>query len=154
MATRKILLAENELLRKISKPVEKFDEGFSVLVDDMIETTKQNNGEGLAAPQIGVLRRVIIVKDGKKYLPLVNPEIVKRSGEQLNHEGCLSIPDVFKPVKRPYKVMVLAKDRNGKDVKLICEDVLAITLCHEIDHLNGVLFTDIAEEETEGKRRK
>lgn len=142
MATRNIILIGDEILRKKSKPVTEFDEKLGVLIDDMKETLANENGVGLAAPQVGVLKRVIVVVDDDKYIELVNPVVYKASGVQENVEGCLSIPGKYGITSRPRKVTVKAFDRSGKEIKVTGTEVLARGLCHEIDHLNGVLFID------------
>lgn len=117
------------------------------LIDDMFETMEFEDGVGLAAPQVGVLRRVIVLNiDGEKYA-LINPEIVEAEGTQCGQEGCLSIPDVYMDVTRPNRVVVKALDRDMNEITIEGTELLARALCHEIDHLNGVLFKDIAERE-------
>lgn len=159
MAIRKIVSLGDDILRKKSKPVTEFDEKLGILIDDMKETLKKANGVGLAAPQVGVLKRVIVVVDGDKYIPIVNPEIVKASGKQENVEGCLSIPGQYGITSRPMKVVVKGYDRNGNEIALSGRDLLARCLCHEIDHLDGVLFIDkvvrmLSPEELEPKSKK
>lgn len=144
MAVRKIVTLGDEILRKKSKPVTEFDEKLGVLIDDMAETLEKENGVGIAAPQIGVLKRVIVVADGDKYIGLVNPVVYKAGGVQENVEGCLSIPGKFGITSRPRKVTVKALDRNGNEIKVTGTEILARGLCHEIDHLNGILFIDNA----------
>lgn len=144
MAIRKIVSIGDDILRKQSKPVTEFDSKLGTLIDDMKETLAKANGVGLAAVQVGVLKRVIVVVDGEKYIPIVNPEIVKTSGTQENVEGCLSIPGRYGITSRPRKVVVKGYDCNGNEIKLSGKDLLARGLCHEIDHLNGVLFIDNA----------
>ncbi|MCM1330193.1 MAG: peptide deformylase [Ruminococcus sp.] len=148
MALRKIVLKTDEILRKKCKPVEKFDEKLAVLLDDMAETMHKTNGVGLAAPQVGILRRAIVVDvgEGEGLLELVNPEIIKSKGSQRDVEGCLSCPDEWGYVIRPAEIIVRAQDRTGKDVQLKLKDFMARATCHEIDHLDGQLFTDIADE--------
>jgi len=142
MAIRKIRKYGDEILRKKSKPVEVFDSRLAMLLDDMAETMRNAEGVGLAAPQIGVLRRVVVVDVGDGLLELVNPEIIEEQGEVIDVEGCLSIPEVSGEVARPQKVKVRAYDRNGKTFEIEGEDLLARAFCHEIDHLNGILFVD------------
>jgi peptide deformylase len=142
MAIRNIIQIGDETLRKKSKPVTVFDEKLGVLLDDMIATLKKEKGVGLAAPQVGVLKRAIVVDDGEKYVELVNPVVLKESGIQQNVEGCLSIPAKYGITKRPNKVTVKAFDRSGREIKITGTDMLARCLCHEIDHLNGILFID------------
>ena len=142
MALRNILKEDDETLRKISKPVNKYDVKLDILIDDMLETLKSADGVGLAAPQVGILKRVVVIDIGTGPLVLVNPAVISQSGEQFRDEGCLSIPDVFGTVKRPKKVVVGAQDRKGKNIQVKGEELLAVVLCHEIDHLDGKLFTD------------
>ena len=154
MAIREIRLREDEILRKKSKEVINFDEKLHILLDDMYDTMKSKDGVGLAAPQVGILKRAVVIdisdadKQRKKNIPdigkieLINPEITEESGEQTDNEGCLSFPDVFGTVTRPYKVTVKAQDRNGKWFKLTGEGLLARAICHEVDHLDGHVFTE------------
>ncbi len=143
MALRKMVYIEDELLRKKSRPVEKFDERLHKLLDDMAETMYQANGVGLAAPQVGILRRVVIVDTGEEILELVNPELLETDGEQEGAEGCLSVPGKYGLVKRPNYAKVRAQDRNGKWQVLKGEGLKARCFCHEIDHLDGKLYTDV-----------
>lgn len=133
-------------LRKKSRPVEKIDGHILRLLDDMKDTLQAARGVGLAAPQVGVLRRVVVVDDGEKILELINPEIVKIEGEQTGFEACLSVPGKYGTVKRPMKVTVKALDRNGNEFTVTGEELMARAFCHETDHLNGVLYTDMASE--------
>lgn len=142
MATRNILKDGDETLRKKSRPVEKVDERIITLLDDMAETLYSANGVGLAAPQVGVLRRVVVLDVGEGLVELINPVIVTRKGKQIAAEGCLSVPEVYGEVKRPAYVEVEALDRKGSKFKIGGTDLLARCLCHEIDHLDGTLFTD------------
>lgn len=142
MALRTIRKKGDEILYKKSKEVVNFDKRLSELLDDMYETMKNADGVGLAAPQVGILKRCVVIDIGDGKIELVNPVIVKSEGEQVGQEGCLSVPDVWGDVKRPKKVTVLAFDRNGKKIEQQGEDLLAVALCHEIDHLNGELFDD------------
>ncbi len=145
MGERKIITNDNEFLHKKSKTVDMFDEKLSVLIDDMIETLhKKEDAVGLAAVQIGILKRVIVIDVGQGVLEIVNPSIVEEKGEQIEYEGCLSYPEVYKKVKRPAYVKVKAYDRNGKEYTIEGEGLLARALCHEIDHLNGIVFLDRA----------
>ena len=148
MAIRNILQDEDPILRKHSRPVERFDARLHTLLDDMKETLQQANGAGLAAPQVGVLRRVVLVDTGEEAGPveLINPEIVATSGEQHEVEGCLSVPGVWGRVRRPYAVTVRAQDRNGGWFTLDAEGIAAVCCCHETDHLDGVLFVDKVDE--------
>lgn len=145
MAIRQIVTDE-EFLRKKCKPVEKFDSKLWVLLDDMAETMYKANGVGLAAIQVGVLRRVVVVDidDENGLIELVNPEIVKTSGEQDGQEGCLSFPKKYGDVKRPNKVTVRAFDRFGKQFEITGQALLARAFCHETDHLDGKVFIDLA----------
>ena len=140
MALRKILTKGDEQLAKHCRPVEKFDDRLHVLIDDMRETLENSGGVGLAAPQIGILRRAVVVDTGEEFLELVNPEVIETSGEQDGAEGCLSFPGEFGMVKRPMNVTVRAQDRNGKTFEISGTELLARAFCHEIDHLNGVCF--------------
>ncbi len=148
MALRKILHvgdeSANEALRKVSRPIETINRRILILLDDMAETMYANNGVGLAAPQVGVLRRAITVDVGDRngLFQLINPEIVAQEGEQEEAEGCLSVPGRRGIVKRPAKVTVKALARSGKPLTIEAEGLLAVCLCHEIDHLNGVIFVD------------
>lgn len=144
MAIRNIRKIGDELLRKKSRQVEKIDEGIITLLDDMAETMRVANGVGLAAPQVGVLKRVVVIDVGDGLLEMINPEIINISGLQSSYEGCLSVPDKYGEVARPEKVVVRAMDRNGEYYEVIGENLLAIALCHEIDHLDGVLYVDKA----------
>lgn len=150
MALRQIREVGDDLLRKKSRPVEEIDEKIIQLLDDMHETLKaSNDGIGLAAPQIGILKRLIVIdltaEEGEVY-KLINPVIVKSKGEQVCREGCLSVPGMLGDVTRPKEVVVEALDVNGKKITIKAKDLLAIVLCHEIDHLDGVLFIDKATE--------
>ncbi len=133
-------------LRKKSRPVEKIDAHILRLLDDMKDTLIAAKGIGLAAPQVGVLRRVVLVDNGEKILELINPEIIKTEGEQTGFEACLSVPGKYGTVTRPMKVTIKALDRNGKEYTVTGEELVARAFCHEIDHLNGVLYTDKATE--------
>lgn len=144
MAIRNIREYGDEILTKKSKTIEEIDEKIQILIDDMIETLHKYNGYGLAAPQIGILKRLIVIDlyDGHDVLVLINPVIIKTKGEQIVEEGCLSFPNQFAKVKRPMEVTVEALDRNGNKIKVIGKELLAQALSHEIDHLNGELFID------------
>lgn len=144
---REIVKEGDDVLRKVCRPVEKFDEKLHLLLDDMYETMLSADGVGLAAPQIGILRRIAVIDIGEGKIELINPEIIKTSGEQTGDEGCLSSPGVFGKVTRPNFVTVKAKDRFGKDFEISGKELLARAFCHEIDHLDGVLFVDKIEEE-------
>ena len=144
MAIRKVLTVpeDNEFLRKKSRDVTIIDNRILTLLDDMKDTLYAENGVGLAAPQVGILRRVVVIDVGDGLMELINPVIVYKKGEQINVEGCLSIPGRSGTVSRPEKVKVRALNRNGKEVTVEGEGLLAIALCHEIDHLSGTLYID------------
>lgn len=146
MGYRRIVTTKDEeFLRKVSRPVEVFDEKLGKLLDDMRNTMYRANGVGLAAPQIGLLKRIAVVDtDGNNYVELVNPEIIAREGEYTDVEGCLSVPGVHAEVVRPKKCTVRAYDRHGKAFTLTAEDLYCRAICHECDHLDGVLFIDKA----------
>lgn len=147
MAIRMIRKDEDPVLRKISKVVTQFDDKLAILVEDMIDTMYEADGVGLAAPQIGILKRVAVIDvyDDTGVKVLINPEIIDRDGEQFEIEGCLSLPGKSGRVKRPEWVKVEYQDLHGKPRTIEGTELLARALCHEIDHLNGVLFTDTAE---------
>ncbi|MBQ2839871.1 MAG: peptide deformylase [Oscillospiraceae bacterium] len=142
MALRNIVKDGDPILRKKCRPVTDFNERLHVLLDDMKDTLIYANGAGLAAPQVGIMRRVAIVSVDEDYFELINPEIIKTEGEETSPEGCLSIPGVCGTVSRPYKVTVKAQDRFGKEFTAKGEGLLARAFCHEIDHLDGILFKD------------
>lgn len=142
MAVRIIRKVDDEILRKKSKKIEKVDARIAVLLDDMAETMYKADGVGLAAPQVGILRRAIVADAGDGLIKLVNPEIISYSGEATDVEGCLSIPNVHGEVKRPESVIVRALNEKGEEIQINGTGLLARILCHEIDHLNGVLFID------------
>lgn len=142
MALRSIRKIGDELLRKKSKKIEKIDDRIQMLLDDMLETMYESNGVGLAAPQVGILKRVVVIDIGEGPVFLINPEITKTEGSYIDEEGCLSIPGEQGPVERPYKVAVKALDRNGKEIVVEGEELMARALCHEIDHLDGILYVD------------
>ena len=143
MAKRIIRQEGDEILRKKSKPVENFDRKLWELLDDMAETMHKANGVGLAAPQVGLLRRIVVIDIGEGVIELINPEILECSGEQTGEEGCLSVPDKWLPVSRPNRVKVRALNRFGKSFTMEGEGLLARAFCHEIDHLDGRLFIDV-----------
>ena len=145
MATRKIIERGDETLGKVCRPVTSFDQRLHDLIDDMRETLDLANGYGLAAPQVGILRRVCLVmgSDGK-VIELVNPEILETAGEQEGFEGCLSVPGLYGWVKRPSWARVRAQDRDGKFFEVEDVDMTARCFCHEIEHLDGHLFTERA----------
>ncbi|MBQ3124703.1 MAG: peptide deformylase [Clostridia bacterium] len=141
MALREIRYREDEVLYKRCKEVVKFDEKLAILLDDMYETMQKANGVGLAAPQVGILKRAVVIDIGEGRIELINPEIIETSGSQNGSEGCLSFPGLFGEVERPNFVKVKAFDRNGKEFELEGEELLARAICHECDHLDGVVFT-------------
>lgn len=145
MALRTIITTGDDRLRKKARPVTEFNERFHDLLDDMYETMQKDDGVGLAAPQVGILRRAAVIDIGEGLVELVNPVITERSGDQYGNEGCLSVPGKYGMVHRPQKVSVEAQDRNGKQIKLEAEGFLAVAVCHELDHLDGVLFIDLAD---------
>jgi peptide deformylase len=145
MATRRLRFEPDEILRKKSKEVDVVDEKITSLLKDMAETMYKNDGVGLAAPQVGILKRVIVIDAGEGLIELVNPVITEKSGEQQEVEGCLSIPGVFGEVKRPVKTTVKALNGKGEEITVKGEKLLSVALNHEIDHLNGVLFIDKVE---------
>lgn len=147
MAIREVRIDGDEVLRKVSRPVTEMTPRIEQLIGDMIDTMYQYDGVGLAAPQVGVLRRVIVIDIGEGSMVFINPEIVEQEGEQCGQEGCLSIPGVYMDVKRPNHVVVTAKNEKMEDIRVEGDELLARALCHEIDHLNGILFKDIAERE-------
>lgn len=144
MAIRNIREDGDDVLRKVCKPVEKMTERLNTLIDDMFDTMYEANGVGLAAPQVGVLRRIVVidVMDGNP-LVLINPEIIESDGEQIGPEGCLSLPGLQGDVARPNHVIVKALDRDMKEITVEGEELLARALCHEIDHLDGILYKDL-----------
>lgn len=157
MAIREIRMNEDEILRKKCKDVVKFDEKLAILLDDMYETMNKAEGVGLAAPQVGILKRVAVIdigepeqtkskkknrKTSETKIELINPEIVETSGKQVGNEGCLSFPKLFGEVERPNYVKVKAQDRNGKKFVVEGEGLLARALCHECEHLEGHVFTE------------
>ena len=143
MGLRKILTDKDSALHKVCKPVEKFDRKLHKLLDDMRETLEDANGVGLAAPQVGILRRVVIVDTGEEILELINPEILATDGEQVGAEGCLSVPGKYGLVKRPYWAKVRAQDRNGQWYEAEGEELIARCFCHELDHLDGIVYTQV-----------
>ena len=144
MAIREIRLSGDEILRKTAREVAEVDDRIKELLQDMLETMHKYNGVGLAGPQVGILKRVIVIDlyAGNKPLLLVNPKIIKAKGEQEVEEGCLSFPNEYAKIIRPKEIVVEALNEEGKKVKIVGKDLLAQALAHEIDHLNGVLFVD------------
>ena len=147
MALRNIVLEGDPLLRKKSRPVEEINDRIIKLLDDMADTMYyENRGIGIAAPQVGVLRRVYIVDVGDEHgkIEFINPEIYYREGSQVGYEGCLSVPGKNAEVERPAKIKVRALNRNGEEFDLEAEELLAVCICHEYDHLDGILYIDKA----------
>ena len=144
MAIREIRLNGDEILRKRSREVEKVDDKIKELLQDMLDTMHEYNGVGLAGPQVGILKRVIVIDlyDGNEPLQLVNPKIIKEKGKQKVEEGCLSFPNQFAKMVRPKEIVVEALNENGEKVRIEASDLLAQALVHEIEHLDGVLFVD------------
>ena len=160
MAIRKIVeLGTDGILRKRARRVDKFDRRLGQLLDDMADTMLEADGVGLAAPQVGILKRAVVIDVGDGLVELINPEIIHTEGSQIKPEGCLSVPGRRCTVARPEKVRVRAQDRKGKSFEIEGEGLLARCLCHELDHLDGVLYvdkmiedvTDKVEEEAEEK---
>ena len=145
MGIRKILTDKDPALHKVCKPVESFDRKLHKLLDDMAETMDDAGGVGLAAPQVGILRRVVVVDTGDGVLELVNPELVETSGEQEGAEGCLSVPAKYGLVKRPYIAKVRAQDRHGNWFEAEGEELIARCFCRELDHLDGIVYTQVME---------
>ena len=143
MALRKILTDKDPALHKVCKPVVTFDAKLHKLLDDMAETLEDANGVGLAAPQVGILRRVVIVDTGEEILELVNPEMLETDGEQIGPEGCLSVPGKYGLVKRPMVAKVRAQDRFGDWYEVEGEELIARCFCHELDHLDGIVYTQV-----------
>ena len=154
MAIRNVVQDGDEILRKKSKPVKEFDEKLWELLDDMRETMNKNDGVGLAAVQVGVLRRVVVLDINNMKLELINPEIIDSFGEQIDQEGCLSCKGQWGYVKRPQEVTVKAQDRYGNEYVITGVDLLAKALCHEIDHLEGILFVDKIIKDYKDKKKK
>ena len=142
MAVMKILRLGDETLRKKSHPVTKIDRRTIGLLKDMAETMYAADGCGLAAPQVGILRRMVVIDVGDGLIELINPEIIESEGEEIGVEGCLSVPGRRGTVKRPTKVVVRALDRKGREIELTAEGFLARAVCHELDHLDGVVYVD------------
>ena len=145
MGIRKIMTVKEPCLHKVCRPVEKFDGKLHKLLDDMKETLLDANGVGLAAPQVGILRRVVVVDTGEEMLELVNHELLETSGEQEGAEGCLSVPGKYGLVKRPMVAKVRAQDRDGNWFEVEGEELIARCFCHEIDHLDGIVYTEVME---------
>ena len=144
MAILNIVKEGDETLRKVCRPVTEITPRIRQLLDDMLETLIDSNGVGLAAPQVGILRRIAIVDDGENYIELINPVITEREGEQEEMEGCLSVPEVWGITHRPMRVKGRAMNRNGEEFTFEGEGLTARCFCHELDHLDGKLFIDNA----------
>lgn len=145
MALRKILTDKDPALHKVCRPVEKFDGRLHRLLNDMADTLAEANGVGLAAPQVGILRRVVVVDTGEEILELVNPTLLETSGQQEGAEGCLSVPGKYGLVKRPNYAKVRAQDRYGEWFEAEGEELIARCFCHELDHLDGIVYTEVME---------
>ena len=145
MGLRKILTDKDPALHKVCKPVENFDAKLHKLLDDMQDTLIDSQGVGLAAPQIGILRRVVLVDTGDEILELINPVLVETDGEQVGPEGCLSVPGRYGLVKRPYSAKVRAQDRHGEWFEAEGEELIGRCFCHELDHLDGIVYTQVME---------
>lgn len=146
MALRQIRFLEDEILRKKSRPVEVVDDRIRQILNDMADTMYHSEGGGLASPQIGILKRLVVIDMGQGLIKLVNPKIIKQEGTQEVIEGCLSIPNKLGKLKRPAKVTVHALNENGEEFILTGTGDLAKCFCHEIDHLDGILFIDLVTE--------
>lgn len=149
MALRNIVKLGDPVLRKVCRTVVNFDDKLAQILDDMNDTMRDADGVGLAAPQVGIMRRYCIVDVGDGLIELINPVIIEASGEQTDAEGCLSLPGESAEVTRPMNVTVRAQDRNGKIFTVKGEGLKARAFCHEIDHLDGILYIDKANKETE-----
>ena len=145
MGLRKILTDKEPSLHKVCRPVEKFDGRLHKLLDDMVETMLDAHGVGLAAPQVGILRRIVVVNTGDEILELVNPTLLETDGEQMGAEGCLSVPGKYGLVKRPYYAKVRAQDRYGEWFEVEGEELIGRCFCHELDHLDGIVYTEVME---------
>lgn len=146
MSVRKILTIGDETLSKKSHPVTKFDERLHALLDDMIDTMKDSDGAGLAAVQVGILRRAIVIDVGEGLIELINPEIISQEGSQYGAEGCLSVPGKHGNVERPMTVTFKAQDRYGEEYTKTVTGLFARCVCHECDHLDGKLYVEIADD--------
>ena len=146
MAIRMIRHEGDEVLRKIAKPVKEMNERTQILIEDMIETMNDANGVGLAAPQVGILKRLFVIDVGDGPIVMINPEILETSGTQIGDEGCLSIPDYFARVERPNYVKVKFQNEKMQEVIMEGEELFARAVLHENDHLNGILFVDHVDE--------
>ncbi len=144
MAYRQIRQDGDEVLRKICRPVDTIDKKILSLLEDMADTMYRADGVGLAAPQIGVLKRIVVIDVGDGLYEMINPVILEQSGEQDGMEGCLSIPGISGKVKRPMNVTLRYTDRNGESVTIEANEFFARAICHELDHLDGILYKDKA----------
>lgn len=142
MAIREVRLRGDDILEKVCKPVVKFDKRLHILLDDMYETMQKHEGVGLAAPQVGIIKRAVVIDVGDGCIELINPEILETSGSQNGQEGCLSVPGVYGEVERPMYVKAKAQDRDGNWFEIEGEELLARAICHECEHLEGKLFTE------------
>lgn len=142
MAIRQLRYEDDEILRKKSRIVDQIDDRIKTLVEDLIDTMNEEEGVGLAAPQVGVLKRVVVIDVGKGPITMINPEIITQEGEKIDEEGCLSVPGKSGKVLRPKKVRVKFTDIEGEEQIIEGENLLARACCHEIDHLEGILYTD------------
>ena len=145
MGLRKILTDKDPALHKVCKPMVNFDDRLFRLLQDMRDTLIDSGGVGLAAPQVGILRRVVLVDTGEEILELINPTLIATDGEQEGAEGCLSVPGKYGLVKRPYWAKVRAQDRNGNWFEAEGEELIARCFCHELDHLDGIIYTEVME---------
>ena len=147
MALRKIALEGEECLTRVCRPVTDFNSRLHTLLDDMADTLAESGGVGLAAPQVGILRRVVVIDVGDGLVELINPEIISQEGSQCGREGCLSLPGRQGIVTRPRKVTVRAQDRKGNEFQLEAEGFFARAVCHELDHLDGRVYIDVMDRE-------
>ena len=154
MAILPIRITGDPVLHEPAEPVTRFDDELRTLVDDMYETMFAAPGVGLAAPQVGILKRAVVVDAGSGLIELVNPEIIRAEGAHVGVESCLSVPDRCGTVERPEKVAVRAQNRRGEPIEITGEGFLAVALCHEIDHLDGVLYIDRMIEDVSGRYRQ
>ncbi|MBQ1274733.1 MAG: peptide deformylase [Cellulosilyticum sp.] len=146
MAYRKVRTEEEEVLRKVSKEVKQFDEALWSLLDDMADTMYEENGVGLAAPQVGILKRIFVIDIGEGLIEFINPTVIATEGEQFGEEGCLSVPNKYGNVRRPNYVKMRAQDRNGNFFEIEGTELMARAMLHENDHLDGRLYIDLVED--------
>ena len=147
MAYRKVRTEEEDVLRKVSKEVKNFDESLWNLLEDMADTMYEENGVGLAAPQVGILKRIFVIDIGEGLIEFINPEVITTEGEQFGEEGCLSVPNKYGNVRRPNYVKMRAQDRNGNFFEVEGTELMARAMLHENDHLDGKLYVDLVEGE-------